>query len=256
MCKLPVYIVSLKNSERQLDIGKRILNVNYDVIEAIYGKDLGETYLETINSQNWVIERYKRSLTYGEIGCALSHLKIYKKMLEEDIPWAIIFEDDISVKHDFYDALMQKIDAFDSNNIYILGAQEGLACNDYVIFSKNDSIILNEKIIFRKTIDSERYIYRTAAYLISKKVAENILNFTENRFCLADDWSCFEKSNLFKDLYVSDFVSHPLELGQQSLLELERKKNIKKNWKNNNPEIYKILKKIYIQYRKIKNFNK
>ena len=80
MCKLPVYIVSLKNSERQLDIGKRILNVNYDVIEAIYGKDLGETYLETINSQNWVIERYKRSLTYGEIGCALSHLKIYKKM--------------------------------------------------------------------------------------------------------------------------------------------------------------------------------
>ena len=33
-------------------------------------------------------------MTKGEIGCALSHLKIYQKTVDEDIPYALILEDD------------------------------------------------------------------------------------------------------------------------------------------------------------------
>lgn len=253
---LPIFVVSLPGSNRRHDISEKLSGYSFQYENAIYGKNLGEDYLQKVNDQQWVKIAYRRDLTFGEVGCALSHKNIYKKIIDQNIPWAIIFEDDISIKHDFYDVFMQKIDTFDSNNIYILGAQEGLVCNDYVILSKTDSIILNEKIRFGKAIDSERYIFRTAAYLISKKVAENILNFTENRFCLADDWSCFKKNNLFKDLYLSNFISHPIELGQQSLLELERNNSIKKNWKTNNPKIYKFLKKIYVHYRKFKYFNK
>lgn len=252
----PIFIVSLPQSNRRHDINKKLSKYSFQYEDAIYGKILGEQYLQELNNHQWIKNNYRRDLTFGEVGCALSHRNIYKKIIDQNIPWAIIFEDDISIKHPFYDVLLNNIDKFNPNDLYILGAQEGLACNDYVILSNKNSINLNGFIKFNKTIDSERYIYRTAAYLISKKVAENILNFTEKKFCLADDWSCFKKHNLFNELYMSDFISHPLELGQQSLLELERKKNIKKNWKNNNPEIYKILKKIYIQYRKIKNFNK
>lgn len=256
LIKLPIYVVSLKGSVRRLNIQNQLHGLSYDFLDAIYGKDLGEKYLETINSQQWVKERYKRALTYGEIGCSLSHLRIYKKMLEQDISWAIIFEDDISIKHQFYEVLLNNINKFNPNDLYILGTQEGLACNDYVILSNKNSINLNGFIKFNKTIDSERYIYRTAAYLISKKVAENILIFTENKFCLADDWSCFKKYNLFNELYMSDFISHPVDLNQQSLLELERSSKIKKNWKMRYPLIYKILKKVYINYRILKNLGK
>lgn len=253
---MKVYVVSLIESSRRLNISNELRNIPFQYLDAVYGKDLGEKYVETINSQQWVKERYKRALTYGEIGCSLSHLKIYKDMLDKDIPWAIIFEDDISVKSPFYDVLLNNIDKFNPNDLYILGAQEGLACNDYVILSNKNSINLNDFIKFNKTIDSERYIYRTAAYLISKKVAENILNFTEKKFCLADDWSCFKKHNLFNELYMSDFISHPVDLNHQSLLELERSSKMKKNWKSNNPVTYEILKKFYIGYRKFKNFGK
>jgi len=253
---MKVYVVSLIESSRRLNISDELKNIPFQYLDAVYGKDLGEKYLETINSQQWVKERYKRALTYGEIGCSLSHLKIYKDMLNKDIPWAIIFEDDISIKSPFYDVLLNNIDKFNPNDLYILGAQEGLACNDYVILSNKDSINLNVSIKFNKTIDSERYVYRTAAYLISKKVAENILNFTEQKFCLADDWSCFKKHNLFNELYMGNFISHPVDLTQQSLLELERSSKIKKNWKMRYPLIYKILKKVYINYRILKNLGK
>lgn len=253
---LKVFVVSLSGSDRRLNIDKQLVGVNFSFLDAIYGKDLGGKYLESLNSQSWINERYKRGLTYGEVGCALSHLQIYKKMLEQDIPWAVVFEDDISVKYPFYDILLKNINKFNPDDIYILGAQEGLACNDYVIMSNKNTIELNEEIKFSKTIDSERYVYRTAAYLISKNVAKNIIDFTEQKFCLADDWSCFKKNNLFNDLYMSNFISHPIDLGQQSLLELERSNKIKKNWKGNNPRIYEILKKFYINYRKVKNFGK
>lgn len=252
----PIFIVSLPQSNRRYDINKKLSKYSFQYEDAIYGKILGEQYLQELNNHQWIKNNYRRDLTFGEVGCALSHRNIYKKIIDQNIPWAIIFEDDISIKHPFYDVLLNNIDKFNPNDLYILGAQEGLACNDYVILSNKNSINLNGFIKFNKTIDSERYIYRTAAYLISKKVAENILNFTEKKFCLADDWSCFKKHNLFNELYMSDFISHPFDLNQQSLLELERSSKIKKNWKMRYPLIYKILKKVYINYRILKNLGK
>lgn len=35
-----------------------------------------------------------RELTKGAVGCYLSHLKIYNKIVQENIPYAIVFEDD------------------------------------------------------------------------------------------------------------------------------------------------------------------
>lgn len=252
----PIFIVSLPQSNRRYDINKKLSKYSFQYEDAIYGKILGEQYLQELNNHQWIKNNYRRDLTFGEVGCALSHRNIYKKIIDQNIPWAIIFEDDISIKHPFYDVLVNNIDKFNPNDLYILGAQEGLACNDYVILSNKNSINLNGFIKFNKAIDSERYIYRTAAYLISKKVAENILNFTEKKFCLADDWSCFKKHNLFNELYMSDFISHPVDLNHQSFLELERSSKIKKNWKMRYPLIYKILKKVYINYRILKNLGK
>lgn len=46
--------------------------------------------------KNITIKRRKshRELTKGAVGCYLSHLKIYNKIVEQNIPYAIIFEDD------------------------------------------------------------------------------------------------------------------------------------------------------------------
>lgn len=47
------------------------------------------------------LRKHPTWLTRGAIGCALSHLNIYKKMIQEDIPFALILEDDMILPSDF-----------------------------------------------------------------------------------------------------------------------------------------------------------
>ena len=42
-----------------------------------------------------------RKLTLGEIGCAMSHIKVYQKIIDEKIEIAIILEDDAIVSNHF-----------------------------------------------------------------------------------------------------------------------------------------------------------
>lgn len=47
------------------------------------------------------LRKHPTWLTRGAIGCALSHLDIYKKMIQEEIPIALILEDDMVLPPDF-----------------------------------------------------------------------------------------------------------------------------------------------------------
>lgn len=217
---LPIFIVSLANSARRYEISNQLKGFSYEFIDAVYGKNFIED-LNLINESSWVKNRYQRKLSPGELGCALSHRKIYKKIIDEKIQWAIILEDDIKSKINFQKTINNNINILNPKNLYILGCQEGLPAFDHVVLSKRN-IIKFQDITFRKLIKSERYIYRTAAYLISYEVAKNILEFTEDKFCLADDWDKFYKEKLFNEIYLSDIVSHPADFHLQSTIESER----------------------------------
>lgn len=64
-------------------------------IDGVYGADLTNSEILQCYSEQQTKKNIGRSLTRGEIGCALSHLSIYKKMLIEEIDFALILEDDI-----------------------------------------------------------------------------------------------------------------------------------------------------------------
>ena len=234
--KLPLFVVSLKNSSRREMMKKKLNGFNYVFFDAIYGKDYPEN-IEEINKTYYIKQRYSRLMTAGEYGCAQSHKAIYKIMVEKNIKWAIILEDDVDFKFNFQEQLIEILDILSPDNLYLLGCQEGLESFDYVIKSSKDSIIY-KKINFFKTVKSGRYLYRTAGYLISKEVAKNILDFTEDKFCLADDWLVFLKNDLFKNIYLGDFVKHPVELEGQSMLEQDRPKKQK----------FKLLKNLHLYY--------
>lgn len=217
---VPVFIVSLKNSERRNTIAKKLKGFNYEFTDAVYGKDfLSE--IEILNNNVQTRARYKRAITPGEYGCSMSHRAIYKRMIKENIDWAIILEDDVDFTFNFQMQIRENIHNFDDNSLYLLGCQEGLPSFDHVVIGKK-KVIEYKKIIFRKVLKSERYVYRTAAYLISKKTAGKILQFTENKFCLADDWFNYSRNRLFDNIFLGNFVYHPELLEGQSMIEKER----------------------------------
>ncbi len=65
------------------------LNLDIDIFDGVYGAELSEEYLKSN-----VLDYPNCYLTRGEIGCALSHIKIYEDIIKNNLPYAMILEDD------------------------------------------------------------------------------------------------------------------------------------------------------------------
>lgn len=242
--QIPVFVVSMINSDRRKKISQQLNEYNFLWLDAVNGREIKADIINEINNSYWVKAKYKRNLVCGEIGCSLSHRIIYNKMVENNISWAIVFEDDIVLDTDIniQNVISENIGKLDDNNIYILGAQEYIPESEFIVKSIFTKLIINDGFIFNKTIKSEKYIYRTAAYIISNSVAKKILKFTETRFCVADDWFNYKKFGLFENIYLSNIAKHPEISNEQSIIESERLISKKQFIKNN--KIYIFLKKI------------
>lgn len=88
------FIIHLERSvERIPSISNLIkqLNMNISIINAVDGKNhsIHPRLCPSYTTIGCCINR-----SNGEIGCVLSHLKIWKHMIEQNIKYAIIFEDD------------------------------------------------------------------------------------------------------------------------------------------------------------------
>jgi glycosyl transferase, family 25 len=78
------------------------LGVHFQISEAIDGSCIPEQEMADRNkTELWKDGSRTRIMFKGDIGCVLSHLKIYNKMIDENIEMACILEDDIECITDF-----------------------------------------------------------------------------------------------------------------------------------------------------------
>jgi glycosyl transferase family 25 len=80
--------------------------LSYEFVEAVDGRALSPEQHAQIDYPT-AERRLKRPLTVGEAACALSHLLIYRKMVVEDIPRAVVLEDDAILEESFVEVLEQ-----------------------------------------------------------------------------------------------------------------------------------------------------
>ena len=86
----------------------RQLDVMYERIAAVYGKDLSGERLRTVFSPFRWWCAMGRQVAPAEIGCALSHYNIYRRMLgDEDLTFCCILEDDIALSPQFKETLQE-----------------------------------------------------------------------------------------------------------------------------------------------------
>ena len=81
---------------------------NYTFIKAIDGREMSCEDLLKFYDKKKALEVHGRPLARGEIGCTLSHLECYKKIISQDLAGAFIFEDDVVFSADTT-CLMKKI---------------------------------------------------------------------------------------------------------------------------------------------------
>ena len=105
---IPVFVINLKSSlERKSHTINQLgqLGITYQFIEAI---DRDHPSVGKVVKNQKHIFTYRsmaRYLKKEEIGCALSHIKLYNKMIDEDISIACILEDDNNFNADFKEFL-------------------------------------------------------------------------------------------------------------------------------------------------------
>lgn len=162
------------------------VNLDASIVDAINGKNLSEKELETL-----VYDYANCGLTKSEIGCALSHQYIYKYMIENDIPIALILEDDavFVVDSEVITSCFNEIVRLDgqqhSPRIYLL--------------SRANSIAKRQKL--RGTFLD---IYRTYSsypahsYVINLAAAKNLHSTLFPIRFEADLWGVFDRLGLVK----------------------------------------------------------
>lgn len=81
--------------------------LDYERTQAVSGRELGQEEFDQHYSAFRAKWRQARNLTPAEIGCALSHLKIYREILLRDLPRALVLEDDVELNGDVPDVLCE-----------------------------------------------------------------------------------------------------------------------------------------------------
>lgn len=105
---MKTFLINLdKNPERLAAMTSQLekLGVVFERVRAVYGKDLSdEEKRRAVNRFRWWCAKGYR-IRDGEIGCAISHNNIYRKMIDGNIPVACVFEDDVQFDERFNEVL-------------------------------------------------------------------------------------------------------------------------------------------------------
>jgi glycosyl transferase family 25 len=93
----PIWVVSLERAPRRRDHVRRVFTdagLPYEIVDAVDGTALTPEDRRTYSHVRAVYE-LGRGLTAGELGCALSHLGLLRRLVDEGHPDALIVEDDV-----------------------------------------------------------------------------------------------------------------------------------------------------------------
>ena len=70
------------------------LGLSIEWVVGVYGRELAPDELRAAYRSRLARQRLGREMTPAEIGCALSHISIYRRIVTDKIPCALILEDD------------------------------------------------------------------------------------------------------------------------------------------------------------------
>lgn len=172
------------------------------------------------------------ALTKGEIGCALSHLNIYKKMIAEDLPYALILEDDVILD----DALLQVIKLFEENPQTDAASYQLNTVDRYLK-------PFSQKLSNQYSIHMATSGHGTFSYIINLEGAKRLLAAQQPLRFEADRWKYFQQLKILKfkvivpatvSLRAEDYSLSNLHQ-ERLLIEAKRKTYFDETVKNKRP---------------------
>lgn len=96
---IPIFVINLKTSpDRRARAEAELSRVGLKArfIEAVDGRKLSPEEIARLVDEEGRLNRAPKPLSPAEVGCYLSHLKVLETIVAEDIPQALVLEDDLT----------------------------------------------------------------------------------------------------------------------------------------------------------------
>ena len=149
---------------RQLDS----FGVPYDIADAVDGNDDLSPFDAQLQNLGDCEKRLGVKFDAGSVGCYLSHYRLWEKIANDNIPAAVILEDDAQLGKDFMQAAAAAAHCKWEWDVILLHADGRRGGGMRVLSSLDDG---------RELVQYQRHHYATAAYLVSLSGAKKLRDY-------------------------------------------------------------------------------
>ncbi len=257
-----IFIINLLQDEKkkthmQMLAAQQGLKVEF--IEATNGALLDSETINDIYSPRKAIDCIGRELSKGEIGCFLSHQKIFQRIMDENIEEAVIMEDDVYFDAGLLTFINNRDQLPNDTELVLLGYwQKGVNDMKKLISYRYAKVLTSQYRIVRFCT----HVHGTYGYYITRKGAGKLLKSFESGIVMPiDHYVCDDNYvNLYGLFPPVVHIEKQFDV-EKSDLEAERRK-MRKDTHNifeNNALIwnFEIVQKFYFslkrRYKQIKS---
>jgi glycosyl transferase family 25 len=191
------YVINLVRSpERRENITAQLIKhgIEYEIIEGVDGRELDLTDSRVtldISSSFLAADSFRPGLA----GCALSHLRVYRKILDDGRDQALVLEDDVTIPADLSglaDAVAKQLVGAE---VALLNFDSPQACR----VSRRDAVALPSSRQLVLPIDLSQPV-SGAAYVITREACERMNERALPVRVKADSWAHFYNEGIIDRL--------------------------------------------------------
>jgi glycosyl transferase family 25 len=182
------YVINLDRvPERKASIEQELAKtgIHYEIMSAVDSREL-DVIDRSLVVPDGLIAR--RGHWPGVAACSLSHLAAYRRVLEEDLPGALILEDDVSLPNDLVDLTERVALAAEGASLVLYGYGRKRPEHPVLLSSHGPIAVGNRSLL--SPIDVENLRGATGYYITAeacRRVVDNLLPITVP----ADEWVFF-----------------------------------------------------------------
>lgn len=180
------------NLERAVERKKHMMEqlnnfpfLDVEFISAVDGRQLSLDRANLLFDQSSFYELYNRKPLLGEIGCTLSHIKCYQKLIDSNERAVLILEDDTFLSSSLN--LLNDMEIEDKPQLILLTPRFSYS---YKVKDIGDGFSLN-KVFFGSC---------SAGYIINREAAKIICKLAKRPYWVADDWLLMKRHMILQGI--------------------------------------------------------
>ena len=206
-----IFVISLPGSTtRQEAIAAQLDRhaLAFTWLEGINGRQLSEAAVREVCSAERAEHAIGRQLSRGEVGCALSHLKVYQTILDEVLDLVLVLEDDAALSENFAEELAQICTAIDWNDNELVLLSHIQKYTDWGALRVAPGLRLVRPVT----------AYNGNGYLITRPGAKKLLTELRPVYQPADCWNHLQKKRVLRIRGIVPYLVNHSRLSEDSLI--------------------------------------